>query len=169
MSALDNVEALVSAASQPALELQQETWQRINPKWRIVTRILVTMLSQESILSRLALAQTLNDLKAVLFIDHYLSRVRYGRFQEHIQTLLANPDVPLSVIERYAALSFAYEAIWQPEATFEETPLYSIAAAAVQLGMEPDEIYQDILGGKIQAELYLSCTEVARLLEETSG
>jgi len=169
MSPLDQVTAVISQASPPGLTLQQAESQRINPKWSIVTRVFVNMLSEEDIVPRLVTAQTAAELKAVLFVDHYLSRIRNGRFRQHIQALLANPAVPLTVIEQYAALSFAREAIWQPESqtdSLEEQVLYSVEAAAVQLGLNPEILYQHIADGTVAAHLYLTWTEVARLLEE---
>lgn len=170
MSALDRVTAIISRASPPGLNLQRTESQRINPKWSMVTRVFVNMLSEEEIVPRLTTAQTAAELKAVLFVDQYLSRMRNGRFRHHIRTLLANPDVPLSVIEWYAALSFAREAIWQQESqtnSLEEQVLYSVEAAAVQLGLNPEALYQRIAAGNITAHLYLTWTEVVRLQEET--
>jgi hypothetical protein len=117
----------------------------------------------------LVTAQTVAELKAVLFVDHYLSRIKNGSFRQHIQALLANPAVPLAVIEQYAALSFAREAVWQPESqtdSLEEQVLYSVEAAAVQLGLNPEALYQRIAAGTVAAHLYLTWPEVARLLEE---
>lgn len=163
---IENVEAIVSKASAPRLTIQHEAWQRINPKWRIVARLFVAMLSEEAILPRLATAETIEDLKAILFVDHYLSRMRYGRFRDQIQELLTSPDVSLAVIERYAAFSFLYKAVWEKDAA-PNSPLYSVEAAAVQLGRTCDEIYQAILEEKIEADLYLSWTEIARLQDES--
>ena len=171
MSALDRVTAIISQASPPGLNLQRIESQRINPKWSMVTRVFVNMLSEEEIVPRLMTAQTVAELKAVLFVDHYLSGIRNGRFGQHIRALLTNPDVPLSVIERYAALSFAREAIWQQESqsdSLEEQVLYSVEAAAVQLGLNPEALYQRIASGTVTAHLYLAWTEVVRLQEETT-
>lgn len=167
--AFDNLTTLVSQATSPSLQLQSESWKRVNPKWSMVVRVFVNMLTNEEVIPRLAAARTVVDLKAVLFVDHYLARVRNIHFKRHIRELLANTQVPLETIETYAALSFAREAIWQEEGLSsidKHELLYSVEAAAAQLNMEPEALYRNILADEVNAELYICRTEIEKLLSQ---
>ena len=75
--------------------------------------------------------------------------------------------MPLADIVTYAALSFAHEAIWlegcEAEPLNKEAIVYKLAAAADQLGVSVETLYQAILDDKINAELVLTRTEIERL------
>ena len=164
---LDHVITVISHASSPKLHLQREDAERVNPKWSMVARVLVNMLSNAEVIPRLAKAKTTNDLKAILLVDEYLSVVQNRLFKQQIRELLAAPDVPLEAIETFAALSFARDAIWkceEHEPLDENNILYSIVAAAAQLNVEPEELCHSILDGEVAADLYLTRTEIERLL-----
>jgi hypothetical protein len=165
--ALDHVITVISHASSPALQFQREDCERMNPKWSMVARVLVNLLSNAEVIPRLVEAKTTNDLKAILFVDEYLSVVKNRLFKQQIQELLAAPEVPLETIETFAALSFARDAIWQCEEhdpLDENNILYSIEAAAAQLNVEPEHLCYGILNGEITADLYLTRTEIERLI-----
>ncbi|OQY47806.1 MAG: hypothetical protein B6242_04095 [Anaerolineaceae bacterium 4572_78] len=162
----DNIISLISQTSSPTLKLYQQEWKRVNPKWSMVARVFINMLTNEEVIPRLATATTIENLKAVLFVDHYLTSVKNNQFRNQIRVLLSNDMVPLETIETYAALSFAREAIWmsgEDESINKNTILYSIEAAASQLNLEPEDLYHAILSDEINAELYLSRTEIERL------
>jgi hypothetical protein len=165
--ALDHVITVISHASRPKLHLQREDCERVNPKWSMVARVMVNMLSNVEVIPRLMRAETTNDLKAILFADEYLSLVKNRLFKQQIQELLATPEVSFETIETFAALSFARDAIWQCE---EHEPLdgnnilYSIEAAAAQLNVEPEELCHGIVDGEVTAGLYLTRAEIERLI-----
>ncbi len=164
--ALDNVITILSHANRPKLRIQREDCERVNPKWSMVARVLVNMLSNAEVISRLMQAETTNDLKAILLVDEYLSVVKNRLFKQQIRELLAAPEVPLETIETFAALSFARDAIWQcgaHEPLDENNILYSIEAAAAQLNVEPEELCHGILDGEVTADLYLTRAEIERL------
>jgi hypothetical protein len=164
---LDHVITVISHASSPRLHLQREAGERVNPKWSMVARVLVNMLSNTEVIPRLMEAKTTNDLKAILLVDEYLSVVQNRLFKQQIRELLAAPEVPLETIETFAALSFARDAIWQceeHEPLDENNILYSIEAAAVQLNVEPEELCYGILDGEVTADLYLTRAEIERLI-----
>lgn len=166
MNALDNVIAIISQAESPTLSLSPESRQRVNPKWSMVAHVFVNMLRQDAVIPRLAQARSLDDLKAILFVDHYVSRIRCAIFRQHLQELLANPAVPLAAIESYAALSFAYNAIWPASPTAavdKDQVLYSVEAAAVQLGLPVEMLLPAIQAGEVTAGIYLTRAEVERL------
>jgi hypothetical protein len=163
---LDHVIAVISHASSPKLHLEREDGERVNPKWSMVARVMVNMLSNVEVIPRLMQAETTNDLKAILFVDEYLSIVKNRLFEQQIRELLAAPEVPFETIETFAALSFARDAIWQSEqhAPLDESNiLYSIEAAAAQLNVEPEELCYSIWDGEVTADLYLTRAELERL------
>jgi hypothetical protein len=163
---LDHVITVISRASSPKLQFQREDGERVNPKWSMVARVMVNMLSNAEVVPRLMQAETTNDLKAILFVDEYLSVVKNRLFKQQIRELLAAPEVSLETIETFAALSFARDAIWECE---EHEPLdvknilYSIEAAAAQLNVEPEQLCYGIWGGEVTADLYLTRAEIERL------
>lgn len=165
--ALDHVITVISQASRPKLQLQRDDCVRVNPKWSMVARVLVNMLSNAEVIPRLVEAKTTNDLKAILFVDEYLSLVKNRLVKQQIREMLSAREVPLETIETFAALGFAREAIWQGgehEPLDENNILYSIEAAAAQLNVEPDELCQGILDGEVKADLYLTRAEIERLI-----
>ncbi|MBP8002258.1 MAG: hypothetical protein KA314_23230 [Chloroflexi bacterium] len=167
MSALDNIIHLISPRGRGPLQLQRDDWRRVNPKWSMVARVFVNLLTDEAVLPRLTQATTAEELKAILFVDHYLAQVHNHCFRQQIRELLATPTVPLADIVTYAALSFAHEAIWleggEAEPLNKEAIVYKLAAAADQLGVSVETLYQAILDDKINAELVLTRTEIERL------
>jgi hypothetical protein len=167
VGALDHVIAVISHASSPKLHLEREDCERVNPKWSMVARVMVNMLSNVEVIPRLIQAETTNDLKAILFVDEYLSIVKSRLFKLQIQELLAAPEVPFETIATFAALSFARGAIWQceeHEPLDENNILYSIEAAAAQLNVEPEELCYSIWNGEVTADLYLTRAEIERLI-----
>ena len=166
-SALDQVITVISRAGRSKLQLEKQDCERVNPKWSMVARVLVNLLSNEEVVPRLAAAKTVDDLKAILFVDEYLALVKNRLYKQQIQELLATPEVTLDVIETFAALSFARDAIWQctdQEPLDGNNVIYSLEAAAVQLNVEPGELCQDILDGRVNADLYLTRSEIERLI-----
>jgi hypothetical protein len=165
--ALDHVITVISHASSPKLHLQREDCERVNPKWSMVARVMVNLLSNVEVIPRLMEAKTTNDLKAIMFVDEYLSIVKNRLFKQQIRELLAAPEVSFETIETFAALSFARDAIWECEEhkpLDENNILYSIEAAAAQLNVEPEQLCYGIWDGEVTADLYLTRAEIERLI-----
>ena len=82
MSALDNIIHLISPRGRGPLQLQRDDWRRVNPKWSMVARVFVNLLTDEAVLPRLTQATTAEELKAILFVDHYLAQVHNHCFRQ---------------------------------------------------------------------------------------
>ncbi len=164
----DNLPAVIAQVKERSLHMTDERWARVNPRLSMVAHVLVNRLENDCVLSRLSDAADADDLKALLFVDCYLSLTENPLHRQHMQELLA-AGVPLPDIATYVALSFAQELIW-PDGAPDDTSVlksemfYPIPAAAAQLGLLPEELYADILADRVQAQLVVSWAEVERLL-----
>jgi len=170
--ALDQVISVISKACIPKLQLEKQDCERVNPKWSMVARVLVNLLSNAEVVPRLVAAKTVDDLKAILFVDEYLALVKNRLFKQQIRELLAAPEVSLDIIETFAALSFARDAIWQcrdQEPLDGDNMLYPLEAAATQLNVEPGELCRAIVDGRVRADLYLTRSEITRLVCQTKS
>jgi hypothetical protein len=167
MTVMDQVVRLVSEASDSSVSLDTTEWGRVNPKWTMVARVFVNMLQNDVVRPRLLQAENVSELKAVLFVDYYLTLIQDNLFHHQVQALLANPTVPLAVIAYYAALSFARDAVWQctPDMMPDRGQFaYPIAAVAAHTGMDVEMLYRKIASGEIDAELMMPWAEVEQLL-----
>lgn len=151
------------ASIQPPSRPVDRAWRRVNPKWLLVARIFVTLIAGEQVLSRLTVARSLADLKALLCVDQHLGRIRDAAVRRRVCELLASPTTPLAVVEGYAALSFARELAWNDEDGGLADRVCSVQQAAMQLGVRPETLYQAILDEQVAAELMISSREVERL------
>jgi len=176
-SLLTHIAHLVSQAPSGSLDLKREGWKRINPKYSMIARAFISLLSDETVLARLEHAQSIEDLKALLVVDEYLARVRQLEHRRQIQELVANTQVPLDLIEVYAALTYLQEALLVadeiPVAERVEHELdrvvYTAEAAARQLGWNTEELYEAIARDDVRAELCIRLGELLRVRRQADA
>lgn len=172
----NNTESLVHQvahllADQPAycsVDLRREDYRHLNPKFSMVARAFINWLRDETVRARLQRVESLEDLKALVVVDDYLAKIKEIESRQQIQELLENPDVPLDVIEMYAALSYLKGALLHADegstAMVEaERLVYTAEATARHLGWNTEEIYDAIARGDIQAELCVRLSELLRV------
>lgn len=177
MNPLEQAEQIVAQGTYSPLDFTRETWKRINPKFSMIARTFINLLRNETVLSRLGHAQTIDDLKALLVVDEYLARAKQLEHRRQIQELLANPQVPLDLIEVYAALTYLQEALLVddeiPRAEQIEHELdrvvYTAEAAARQLGWNTEELYEAIARDDIRAELCIRLGELLRVRRQADA
>lgn len=177
MSPLEQAEQIVAQVTWSPLDMRRETWKRINPRFSMIARTFISWLRDETVLSRLEHAQTIDDLKALLVVDEYLTRVKQIEQRRQIQELVANPQVPLDLIEVYAALTYLQEALL----VADEIPLverveheldrvvYTAEAAARQLGWNTEELYEAIARDDVRAELCIRLGELLRVRRQADA
>jgi hypothetical protein len=177
MSPFEQAEQIVAQATYSPLDVTREPWKRINPKFSMIARTFISWLRNETVLSRLEHAQTIDDLKALLVVDEYLARVRQLEHRRQIQELVANTQVPLDLIEVYAALTYLQEALLVaneiPVAERVEHELdrvvYTAEAAARQLGWNTEELYEAIARDDVRAELCIRLGELLRVRRQADA
>ena len=159
----NRVIALVSRAGTALAPFDDEEITRINPKWTMVARVFISALRNKTVLSRLAAASSVNELKGILFVDAYLSVIRDVATRQHIRDLIADPRVSLQTLMTYMALTYARQNVCVDGDA--ELLYYTIEGAAQQLGCDPATLYRGILAGNTHATLILERTEVERLAQ----
>lgn len=164
---LNNLTLLLSQAHAGTLGLEQEEVGWVDPKFTMVARLFVKMLKDEAVVPRLQAAQTVDDLKAILFADDCLSRVRNVYLRHHLLELLADPEADTAAIIGRIALHYAHTAYFDVASPNDGINpariLHTVESAAERLGIEADSVYQSILDGEVQAVLCLTQAEVERL------
>lgn len=174
MTITKHVQSLIAQTKKGSLIMDDADWERVNPQLSMVARVFVNRLENACVLPRLLDAADVADLKAVLVVDHYLSLLANPLQRRHVQELL-EAGAPLADIASFAALSLAQELIWPDTAVNQAAPVspadlfYPIPAAAVQLGMMPEELYEAILADRVEAQLVISQAEVEQLLAGRKG
>lgn len=177
MSPFEQAEQIVAQVTYSPLDFTRETWKRINPKFSMIARTFISWLRNETVLARLEHAQTIDDLKALLVVDEYLARVKQLEHRRQIQELLANTQVPLDLIEVYAALTYLQEALLLgdeiPVVERVEHELdrvvYTAEAAARQLGWNTEELYEAIARDDVHAELCIRLGELLRVRRQADA
>lgn len=167
---LDHAAQVLAQPSYCSLDLRSEDYRYLNPKFSMVARAFISWLRDETVRARLQRVERLEDLKALVVVDDYLAKIKEIESRQQIQELLENPDVPLDVIETYAALSYLKGALLQvnpnnaANAKVEaEHLVYTAEAAARHLGWNTEEVYDAITRGDIQAELCVRISELLRV------
>ena len=166
MNIVQKLVNLFTAAAPTSLDMNDDHWQQVNPRWSMVVHVFVNRLENHCVLPRLETSANVDDLKAVLLIDYYLTLLRVPQHRQQVQELLTT-TAPIHDIARYAALSLAQELIWPEDraVTMDKSELrYPAAAAATQIGLLPEELYAEILADRVQAELVVSQAEIERWL-----
>jgi hypothetical protein len=175
MSSFEQAEQIVAQATYSPLDVTREPWKRINPKFSMIARTFISWLRNETVLSRLEHAQTIDDLKALLVVDEYLARVRQLEHRRQIQELVANTQVPLDLIEVYAALTYLQEALLVANPVAERVEheldrvVYTAEAAARQLGWNTEELYEAIARDDVRAELCIRLGELLRVRRQADA
>lgn len=177
MSPFEQAEQIVSQVVYSPLDLTREAWKRINPKFSMIARTFISWLRNETVLSRLGHAQTIDDLKALLVVDEYLARVKQLEHRRQIQELVANTQVPLDLIEVYAALTYLQEALLEEqeipvaerEGHLSARVVYTAEAAARHLGWNTEELYEAIARDEIHAELCIRLEELLRVRRQADA
>ncbi len=171
MSPLEHAEQIIAQVTWSPLNLRRYEWKHINPAVSMVARRFLSWLRDETVLARVAHAQSVDDLKALLVVDDYLSRVKHIESRRQIQQLLEDPEIPLDLIEVYAALTYLREALFVademsvPERVELELDrfVYTAAAAARHLGWNTEELYDAMARSDVQAELCIRLGELLRV------
>jgi hypothetical protein len=164
---LNNLTLLLSQSHAGTLGLEQEEVGWVDPKFTMVARLFVKMLKDEAVVPRLQAAQSVDDLKAILFADDCLSRARNVYLRHHLLELLADPEADTAVIVERIALHHArnvyFDVAPPDDGVNPARTLHTVEAAAERLGVETDSLYQSILDGRARAVLCLTQAEVERL------
>ena len=91
----EQVLSLITRAKKRSLLMADERWARVNPQLSMVARVFVNRLENECVLPRLMDAADVDDLKAVLLVDYFLS------LTSHREHRAAAMSAPLAVRPRH--------------------------------------------------------------------